>query len=464
MDREERLHLKDQHQAGETRNAFERDRDRILYSYEFRRLSGVSQVAAAGETHLLHNRLTHSLKVGQIARRLAQRLNQQAADDNEVAAALDAMGGVDPDVVEAAGMAHDLGHPPFGHVAEHLLDELLAPYGGYEGNAQTFRLVTKLAVRKHGLRGLDLTAATLNAILKYPRVRQLGSSSEEDLSIPDDWLLRHHYSKSGVYESERRDFNRAREAIPEANRSLRQPESILIDWADDVSYAVHDVEDFFRAGLIPLQDLNVDKSRFHARAVAKLSRKKGPSFSETEFADALDRLMDQKITLTRPFYDEAEDLGALHRFASDRITDYEKAVKVIDYPPYIHIDKKMQYEVLVLMELTWYYVIDRPALASVQEGQKRMVSDVFDTLIAWSFEDREHPRLPRRLKDLIGASESDEEGDRRAAATLTPAHSDEYHFRRAAADYIASLTEPQMYDLHGRLSGRSSYSVFGTWF
>ena len=150
------------------RTPFKRDRDRILYTNALRRLAGVTQVAADSEPHVFHNRLTHTLEIAQIARRIAERL---ARDNSEAALAL---GGIDPDVAEAAALAHDLGHPPFGHIAEELLDDLMCGEqkirDGFEGNAQSFRIVTKLAVRNlHP--GLDLTRATLNAILKYPRLQ-----------------------------------------------------------------------------------------------------------------------------------------------------------------------------------------------------------------------------------------------------------------------------------------------------
>lgn len=156
--------------AGDERSPFERDRDRILYATNFRRLGRVTQVAGPGERHLTHNRLTHSLEVSQIGRGLATRLRTDVASQEMIAAA----GGLDAAVVEAAALAHDLGHPPFGHVAESELNALLTAAGvadGFEGNAQSFRIVTTLGVHYPDLPGLDLTRATLCAILKYPWMR-----------------------------------------------------------------------------------------------------------------------------------------------------------------------------------------------------------------------------------------------------------------------------------------------------
>lgn len=132
--------------SSDPRSAFQRDRDRVLYSPEFRRLSGVTQVASAGEGDVFHNRLTHSLKVAQVGRRLAERLQKDCASEE-----LHAWGGLDPDVVETAGLAHDLGHPPFGHDGEEEICKSVEANNdenGFEGNAQSFRIVTRLAAHR----------------------------------------------------------------------------------------------------------------------------------------------------------------------------------------------------------------------------------------------------------------------------------------------------------------------------
>ena len=148
-------------------------RDRISASAFFARLGGVTQVVSpSGSGLLLHNRLTHSLKVAQVARAIAERL----LADPVTSAELDELGGCDLDVVEAAGLGHDLGHPPFGHLGESVLDRLarerFALPDGFEGNAQTYRVVTRIDVRGVEGKGLDLTAAVRAALLKYPWTRR----------------------------------------------------------------------------------------------------------------------------------------------------------------------------------------------------------------------------------------------------------------------------------------------------
>src|SRR6185369_6533256 len=220
----------------EYRTPAQRDRDRIVHASAFVRLAGVTQVVPPSEEgYLLHNRMTHSIKVAQVARRIAERLVKEQPEECA------AIGGIDPDVVESAALAHDLGHPPFGHAGEDALrraafgkedDHLL---DAFEGNAQTFRIVTKLGCRAHDYPGLNLTRATLNAILKYPWKRGTGGDRRE--------------KKWSVYETEDREFDFARDfdfLQPGDNRKSAEAE--IMDWADDIAYSVHDIEDFYRVG------------------------------------------------------------------------------------------------------------------------------------------------------------------------------------------------------------------------
>jgi dGTPase len=161
--RHERRDRKDRPQ--DQRTPGQRDRDRIMNTSAFRRLAGVTQVVSAAEGHVFHNRLTHSLEVAQIGRRIAERLlDKERGVANQI-------GGIDPEIVEGAALAHDLGHPPFGHIAEQELDALLIREGvsdGFEGNPQTFRVLTRLSVRSVDFVGLNLTRASHDAVMKYP--------------------------------------------------------------------------------------------------------------------------------------------------------------------------------------------------------------------------------------------------------------------------------------------------------
>ncbi|WP_290055045.1 deoxyguanosinetriphosphate triphosphohydrolase family protein [Amycolatopsis solani] len=432
------------------RTPYQRDRDRVLYSSAFRRLSGVAQVAAVNEQRVLHNRLTHSLKVAQLGRRLVQHLK---CDDSNEAQEFRKSSGIKADVVETAGLVHDIGHPPFGHVSEPVLDACLRRSGGlegFEGNAQSFRIVTKLARRRTEYAGLDLTRAALDAMLKYPRLRP---QSADDLFTTPTWTDRRFGSKWGAYASELEDFRWARKG---ARAGLRSANAVLMDWADDITYATHDIEDYFRAGLIPLHDLASDRDRIAKHARHRLG--KLPDFDAALFDAGLDKVVSRFKQITSSCWDTRANRSAMNVITTTNITECVGAVSFAADPPYVAVDSHCQYLVEALKELTWFYVIDKPSLAVMQEGQKRIVQSLYDRLHACLAEAPKSPRLPIQLRSIYRDLARDPDFD------SAYGKSSEARQARAVVDYICVLTEAQAVDLDERLSGRSHSSMFGAWF
>ncbi|UVI30011.1 deoxyguanosinetriphosphate triphosphohydrolase family protein [Paenibacillus spongiae] len=218
--------------SSENRDEYEKDYARLIQSPAFRRMQGKSQVFGAGTGDYYRTRLTHSIEVSQIAREVARRLNKTEA----FLAKREHPGLViEPEVVECASLAHDLGHPPFGHKGEEVLHKLLSSQYGlsYEGNAQNFRILMFLEKRAGSDSGLDLTAAVLLGINKYP------------FSLGEPGRMK------GVYPREWEGINYLRElwAMPEGRATL---EAQLMDLCDDIAYSTHDIEDGIRAGKIQM--------------------------------------------------------------------------------------------------------------------------------------------------------------------------------------------------------------------
>lgn len=467
--------------SSDARSDFARDRDRIIYCTAFRRLAGKTQVVAAGEHGLFHTRLTHTLKVAQLGRRIAERLRTRY-EETAGPAARGAIAGPDPDLVEAACLSHDLGHPPFGHAGEKTLrdvsDEVAAaafrhrnpvsPWlpaafaqlarrrverklkthlivnAGFEGNAQTFRVLTYLSAREPvvGRHGLDLTRATLDAATKYPRTRYESATKDR---------------KWGAYGGRDAERMRTVRNIEPTGRNAEPCfEAQIMDWCDDVTYAVHDVSDFYRSGQIPLdrlltvedpdEELSPEAKRFLAgvqedrpdlefdamvEAWREMARRSDIQHPWEPLARRKEWVQSTTSRLITFFVD---DVGWVERgtrkdstytFGAGEPLRYS-ADFVIDSDPARARLKKLG--VYLLKRLLQDYVIERPELSTQQRGQEAIVAGLV----------RAYCEQPKLLP-------ADREEELRE-------HDDGV---RAAVDHVASLTEENAVAMYRRISGVS---------
>jgi dGTPase len=481
------------------------DRDRIVSSPFFARLGGVTQVVSASGSGLLHNRLTHSLKVAQVARAIAERLSASA----DLVPALDKLGGCDPDVTEAAALAHDLGHPPFGHLGEQVLDRLARHrFGlpdGFEGNAQSFRIVTTTDTRGPTGVGLDLTAAVRAAMLKYPwtrlsypepHPRELADPPRGAAEPPDEPGT--GSSKFSVYVTELDDLVQARAPVSGRVADWQQTvEASVMDIADDVAYAIHDLEDFHRIGVLQHAPVSAELSQWASGALdfaalddatlAGQARRPGRSLEQLRrrlhrrdswivddeaFVAAVARVRAELVDglLATPFDGSIDAEQAVARFSAGWTARLVSGMGVVMEPTtrsgHVVIGPAQWHEVQVLKFVHRRFVLLRADLALHQRGQARLLTSLVTALEQWLSDRYEANRLPRRLHDLVELAESeygrlaDAEPSTLAGATgEVPQGSDavrELARGRAVIDFVASLTDSQAAALLDALSGRTA--------
>jgi len=334
------------------RGPFERDRARVLHSAALRRLAAKTQVVEVGSGDFPRTRLTHSLECAQIGR--------------EFGAAL----GCDPDLVDAACLAHDLGHPPFGHNGESALAEFAAGCGGFEGNAQSLRLLTRLEAKVPGA-GLNLTRATLDATLKYP------------------WAARAGEVKFGVYADDAEVFAWIRDGAPPGRPCL---EAQVMDWSDDVAYSVHDLEDGLQAGLITLGALR-DQAEQKAVAVLTAAEYCAPgSVTVDELCEIFADLL--ALPCWPPEYDGGlASLAALKNLTSELIgrlcssaqqatlaaapgPEPGRPARLTRYAADLVVPRQQRLECALLKGVTAQYVMSRAGAAESQARERELIAEL----------------------------------------------------------------------------------------
>jgi dGTPase len=339
------------------RGPFQRDRARVLHSSALRRLAAKTQVVEVGSADFPRTRLTHSLECAQVGREFGAVL------------------GCDPDLVDAACLAHDLGHPPFGHNGESALAQIAADCGGFEGNAQSLRLLTRLEAKIPGA-GLNLTRATLDATLKYPWL-----ASETGVSAGGG-------SKFGCYDDDAVVFGWIRAGAPAGRASL---EAQVMDWADDVAYSVHDLEDGLHSGLIRLEQLRDPAER---RQVAELTQAEycpPGSAGVDELCDIFAGLL--RLSCWPVRFDGGPDTAAavknltselIGRFcgAARRATLRAESSPMTRYAADLEVPRQQRLECALLKGVTAHYVMSRAGAAAGQAREREVLTELAAALAA----------------------------------------------------------------------------------
>ncbi len=393
-----------------TRSPFARDRARVLHSSALRRLAAKTQVVGPLDDDFPRTRLTHSLETAQVGRELAADL------------------GADPDLVDAACLSHDIGHPPFGHNGELALDEAARACGGFEGNAQSLRELTRLEVKVTDTEGrsvgLNLTRATLDATVKYPWPRRLDTP------------------KFGVYPDESALFAWVRAGAPQRRRCL---EAQIMDWADDVAYSVHDFEDGVVAGHVDLGWLDDPVVRADLVGIAAAWALPAPGHGMPSSPDALEAALDR--LRSQPWWVAADvtsvrGLAALRRMTSELVARLSRAATnatrerhgpapLRRYAADLVVPPQAQAECAVLKGLTACFVMGRRDAADRQRRQREVVAELVGLLAAGA---------PGSLDPLLRPAWLGAGDD---AARL-----------RVVIDQVARLTDASVVRRHAQLTGR----------
>lgn len=385
------------------RPAFRRDRARVLHSWALRRLADKTQVLLPGESDFPRTRLTHTLEVAQVAREVGEEL------------------GCDADLVDTAGLCHDLGHPPFGHNGEAALDQVAAGIGGFEGNAQSFRVLTRLEpkVFQDGQSaGLNLTRASLDAMIKYPWLKESGSPKYNVYA--DDWAT----------------FAWVREGAEPRRRCL---EAQVMDWADDVAYSVHDVEDALYSGFLNPTQLAPGPGMEDVIAAA-LAQQDGDGLTEAQLRAAFERLRALEFWPV-DFDHSAASLAALKSMTSELIGRFclaavERTREVAGpgpltrYAADLQVPPEQRAEVALLKAVSSRFVFHRPGVAPMYQDQRTLLIELAGALMS-----RGAPALHPMFQASWQAAGGDDER------------------LRVVVDQVASLTDVSAVRWHQRLVG-----------
>ena len=398
----------------DVRTGFEKDRDRIIHCAAFRRLQGKTQVFGMGGSDFFRTRLTHSLEVAQIAKGIALYC-----------------GHANTELVEAASLAHDIGHPPFGHTGENVLKQRMRKNGGFEANAQNLRILDKLEVRTAEPKrpGLNLTRATLDALLKYKRPY----SKVNRKSRIEDWKF--YYND---------DHSLVKFACSERPKiGLRSFECQIMDWADDVAYSTHDLEDGIKVGMITESKVS---NKIETNVKERVERK-GLEWNRGAWDSILEILHKVSGSYESELVRKGDRKDTISALIYGFITS-TKPEKRTEKPPWsryeyeLKIDSQKELECNILKSLVWELIINDERVSTLQRKAVNIVNRLFDELTKFSDRERTEEMYPADFRERLQAS-----NNRRAKM-------------RVACDYIAGMTDTYAARMYSRLTEGEASSLF----
>lgn len=429
------------------RSPFRRDFGRLLHSPSFRRLQGKTQLFPGHESDFFRNRLTHSLEVAQIAKGIGQMLNEKSPFNTDQ---------LDLDLIEFAGLAHDLGHPPFGHNGECALDDCMKQWGGFEGNAQTLRILARvekkivdgdvgsdhLGISENGTDrrlGLNLTFRSLASILKYDREIPVKRKCTDKLV-------------KGYYSSEKQVVDEIKRQVGDGSPlPFKTVECQIMDIADDIAYSTYDLEDAMKGGFThPLQLLV--RVRTSAELVGQLKDKISRDVSdveEGEIYDSLDRLLRVDELGSDPFEVYriskliANDGRMRCKFTSEMVGEFMRGISVSSLPNKdikfvsIEVDRATKLMVETLKHLNYLLTIMSPRLKVVEYRGYDVVETIFRALDARDG----HLLMPDDVQSIFVRARGDQEK------------------KRIICDFVAGMTDRYAMEFYSRLRS-SGASIF----
>ncbi len=444
------------------RTCFRVDYARIIHSPSFRRLQGKTQLFPYFESDFFRNRLTHSLEVAQIAKSIGLKFNQFLFEEGK------ANFKIDLDLLELAGLAHDLGHPPFGHIGEKALHEQMLEYGGFEGNAQTLRILSKIEkkriVNKEFICGIDgngndkrvglnLTHRSLASVLKYDKIIPIKNDDPE--------------IKKGYYDSEKELVHAIKDKLGiKRNKELKSIECDIMDIADDIAYSTYDLEDSFQAKFLSpfIITSSIIDNNFIAKLRKKVNKKLNKKYSSKVIKDTIyevfEKLFNEQdvnssniIKENRPYINKFMPYKTSHEIVergylrteltSHLVNEFVSAVdlELDEKNPVlskIKIDPETRLRIEILKNYTYISQIESPKLKITEVRGKEIVKEIF-TQLSQKDGFKLLPSDYRELYDKVKGKKNK---------------------NRIICDFIAGMTDRYAIEFYGRLKSEDPQTIF----